>query len=925
MATTYTDSAGNTGPSATTSNFEIDTKYPTVSSFTLSDTSLKAGETATVTLVFSEAVSGFSSSDDITVVNGSLSTMTSSDNITWSGTYTPSTDVEDTSNVLTLATTYIDSAGNAGPSATTSNFEIDTKYPTVSSFTLSDSALKVGETATVTLVFSEAVSGFSSSDDITVVNGSLTTMTSSDNITWTGTYTPSTDVEDTSNVLTLATTYTDSAGNAGPSVTTSNFEIDTKYPTVSSFTISDNALKAGETATVTLVFSEVVSGFSSSDDITVVNGSLTTMTSSDNITWTGTYTPSTDVEDTSNILTLATTYTDSAGNAGPSATTENYTMDTLVPTIISITPIWGSYLNAIEDNSDGIVTVVTTGVEDDQTLTIGLNSKNYTGTVNSNSVIITIAGADLRTLTEGTTYTITANVSDAAGNAATQGSTTFIYDITRPTLSEIGIYIHQDNSGSFITSAGKKVILTFKASESIQEPIVTFKSGSADITDTSSITYSTTDNITWTVSYITNSGDTNGIVSYSIEYKDLAGNNGNTYTSNDTILTIIASPNLITNIIITNPANDNTFGGYVVGDTITFTNDILASTGRNTELQFTLTAEDVSRSIQVLTRSDLRTRGANLGFKTGKYENLSTETNGFGSGAELTIDAKENIIDSITITNVGSGYAVGDTITVTANTLALASTGRTTDLVFTLTAEDVIIGEKILDVNNNDTTSLWKQWSIGEGQTSPSNKYRLVVPSGSSNWNTQTSLKLTEVRLNGYTPAALAASNDLVPLNRSSLNGFVVDESNTQVTFYSSITEYEPTNTGSQLYIYTHNDITSITYDSTDYDGVILSKKNTNFTTDTTIYPKKTPTDYGIYNNITKVNDDKYMYGFIFAAKNETTFENDEIRILITAPNGQNEIIKLPSFYMGLENKWIINEHDNGLFIENPDPDQPVG
>jgi len=59
------------------------------------------------------------------------------------GTYTPSTDVEDTSNVLTLATTYTDSAGNTGPSATTSNFEIDTKYPTVSSFTLSDTSLKV--------------------------------------------------------------------------------------------------------------------------------------------------------------------------------------------------------------------------------------------------------------------------------------------------------------------------------------------------------------------------------------------------------------------------------------------------------------------------------------------------------------------------------------------------------------------------------------------------------------------------------------------------------------------------------------------------------------------------------------------------------------------------------------------------------------
>ena len=43
---------------------------------------------------------------------------------------------------------------------------------------------------------------------------------------------------------------------------------DTTAPSVSSFTLSDVALKAGDSATVTLVFTEEVSNFSS-DDITV--------------------------------------------------------------------------------------------------------------------------------------------------------------------------------------------------------------------------------------------------------------------------------------------------------------------------------------------------------------------------------------------------------------------------------------------------------------------------------------------------------------------------------------------------------------------------------------------------------------------------------------------------------------------------------
>ena len=116
--------------------YMVDTTSPTVNTFTISDTKFLVGETASVGLVFSEAVTSFSSSADITTPSGSISTMTSSDNITWNGTFTPTTNTEDSSNVLSLATTYTDLAGNSGPTGTTSNYEVDTLAPTVSSIAI---------------------------------------------------------------------------------------------------------------------------------------------------------------------------------------------------------------------------------------------------------------------------------------------------------------------------------------------------------------------------------------------------------------------------------------------------------------------------------------------------------------------------------------------------------------------------------------------------------------------------------------------------------------------------------------------------------------------------------------------------------------------------------------------------------------------
>jgi len=151
------DATGNWSSSGSRA-IVIDTTAPSVDNFTLSDTALKAGETATVTLVFSEAVASFSSSADITVANGTLAVMTSTDNITWAGTFTPTANTEDDNNTLSLATSYTDTAGNTGPAATTLNYVVDTTAPTVSSIsTTADNQSSVSITDNITVTFSEAM------------------------------------------------------------------------------------------------------------------------------------------------------------------------------------------------------------------------------------------------------------------------------------------------------------------------------------------------------------------------------------------------------------------------------------------------------------------------------------------------------------------------------------------------------------------------------------------------------------------------------------------------------------------------------------------------------------------------------------------------------------------------------------------------
>lgn len=129
-----TDGAGSVVAVSSTTLFVTNETSATAAAITLDDGNILTGETANVTFAFLGAVTDFAN-DDLTVPNGTLSAVSSSDgNITFTATYTPNSDVVAANNVITLDNTGITDGATAGTGTTDSeSFAIDTGIPKVSS------------------------------------------------------------------------------------------------------------------------------------------------------------------------------------------------------------------------------------------------------------------------------------------------------------------------------------------------------------------------------------------------------------------------------------------------------------------------------------------------------------------------------------------------------------------------------------------------------------------------------------------------------------------------------------------------------------------------------------------------------------------------------------------------------------------------
>ena len=143
-----------------------------------------------------------------------------------------------------------------------------------------------------------------------------------------------------------------------------------------------------------------------------------------------------------------------------------------------------------------------------------MNGITYTANILSNATTVTISAAGLQGLTNGQSYTMIANVSDAAGNAATPvTSSSFAVDTTAPSPPTV----------SFPSGTTNNATVT-----------VTLASGAT------SWEYSTNSGSSWSVGsgqYFVLSEGTYAINAVQVRNSDAAGNNSTT-TNNTSSITI---------------------------------------------------------------------------------------------------------------------------------------------------------------------------------------------------------------------------------------------------------------------------------------------------------------------------------------------------------------------------------------------------
>ncbi|MBR7748503.1 DUF4347 domain-containing protein, partial [Undibacterium baiyunense] len=231
---------------------------PATLSIGLSHATLKAGDTQNVTFTFSEAVTDFSIAD-ISIPNGSLSGLQTSDNITYTSIFTPNANVDSANNKISvnLAGTYNSTSTPGVGTTNSSNFIIDTKRPTLT-ISSDNTALKTGESATISFNFSEAPLGFNAGD-ISVSGGILSNFNGS-GTTWTALFTPTAATNQGSSTISVAIgAYTDAVGNSSAANSTLTLSFDTNTPAISSVTAPANTTyTAGQHLDFTVNFDENV-------------------------------------------------------------------------------------------------------------------------------------------------------------------------------------------------------------------------------------------------------------------------------------------------------------------------------------------------------------------------------------------------------------------------------------------------------------------------------------------------------------------------------------------------------------------------------------------------------------------------------------------------------------------------------------------
>ncbi|WP_193151985.1 Ig-like domain-containing protein, partial [Enterobacter ludwigii] len=454
LSATITDSAGNS--STKTHDVVVNTASVALTVNTIAgDDVINAAEAGT-SLVINGSSAQFASGTQVTVtLNGKSYTATIQSDGSWTTTV-PAADV----GALTdgghypVAVAAQDSAGNSA--SATHSISVDTTAPVIGVNTLSgDDVLNAAE-AQQPLTVHGSTSAEAGQTVTVTLGGKTYSATVANDGTWTLDV-PAADLAALNQgALTLTASVNDKAGNSGQTAHT--LTVDTVAPTVTIGTVADDDIVNN---------AEQLAGQTISGTTTAEQGQTVTVSFNDHNyqatvgadgSW-SVFVPGHDFLGLSDgNYTLTATVNDKAGN--PGSATHDVTLNGDVPTITIHTFAQDDIVSAAEH---GIPLVVsgTTDAPAGQTVTITLNGKTYTTTVQADgSWNYTVGSADVTALADGGSYVIHAQVSNTIGNTASDDHTVTV-DLTAPSIG-ISIDALQNDTGlsasDFITNDSQIIV-----------------------------------------------------------------------------------------------------------------------------------------------------------------------------------------------------------------------------------------------------------------------------------------------------------------------------------------------------------------------------------------------------------------------------------------------------------------------------------
>ena len=423
-----------------------DTTAPTLA-ISSNVTSLKIGETATITFTFSEDPGTSFNADDIVVTGGTLGALSGSGTVR-TATFTPTAGTDGgVAGISVAAGSYADAAGNPGGAGSSPALVFDTKAPTLA-ISSNVTALKIGETAAITFTFSEDPGTTFTAADIVVSGGTLGALSGSGTVR-TATFTPTANTDGgVAGISVVAGSYADAAGNAGAAGSTRALVFDTKAPTVA-ISSDVTALKIGETAAITFTFSEDPGTSFTAADIVVTGGTLGDLSGSGMVR-TALFTPKS--EDAGIASIKVSTYADAAGNAGQAAELP-VPYDTAAP-VFSLTGVRLS-ADTGSSNSDFVTRISKQDIIVSLDMAPAADEAVYASLNNGGTwVKLAAAAGSNQAMWSGATLsgsgTIQFKGADLAGNERALGSQAYVVDTVAPSSLTL-------SSPSFVLRNGQLV------------------------------------------------------------------------------------------------------------------------------------------------------------------------------------------------------------------------------------------------------------------------------------------------------------------------------------------------------------------------------------------------------------------------------------------------------------------------------------